>query len=59
MEVHQILARWVYEVGIPFLTISHENFDQFFKAVGQFGRVLYGTKPIYVKGAIVEGSGKN
>lgn len=37
MEVHEFLGRWIYEVGIPFHTISHNNFDRFFEVVHQFG----------------------
>lgn len=36
-EVHQFLARWVYEAGIPFHSISHDSFERFVEAVGQFG----------------------
>ncbi|XP_061994995.1 uncharacterized protein LOC133712901 [Rosa rugosa] len=35
--VHQYLARWVYETGIPFHTIDNDCFKKFVEAVGQFG----------------------
>ena len=36
-DVHQYLARWVYEAGIPFHAIDNESFQRFVEAVGQFG----------------------
>ncbi|KAG5562689.1 hypothetical protein RHGRI_005421 [Rhododendron griersonianum] len=36
-EVSQYLARWVYEVGIPFHAIDNDSFKHFVEAVGQFG----------------------
>uniref|UniRef100_UPI0005C9ACA9 uncharacterized protein LOC101303082 n=1 Tax=Fragaria vesca subsp. vesca TaxID=101020 RepID=UPI0005C9ACA9 len=36
-SVHQFLARWVYEVGIPFHAIDNDSFKRFVEAVGQFG----------------------
>ena len=36
-NVHQFLARWVYEAGIPFYAIDNNSFKRFVKAVGQFG----------------------
>lgn len=36
-EVHTYLARWVYELGIPFNSINNDAFCQFVEAVGQFG----------------------
>lgn len=35
--VHQYLARWVYEFGIPFHAVDNDSFKKFVKAVGQFG----------------------
>ena len=37
LEVHQYLARWVYEVRIPFNAIDNANFKRFAKALGQYG----------------------
>ena len=36
-DVHHILARWVYESGIPFNAIDNDSFKRFCEAVGQFG----------------------
>ena len=36
-KVHQWLARWVYEAGIPFHAIQNDSFVRFVEAVGQFG----------------------
>ena len=36
-NVHQFLARWVYEAGIPFYAIDNDSFKRFVEAVGQFG----------------------
>lgn len=36
-SVHQYLARWVYESGIPFHAIDNDSFKRFAEAVGQFG----------------------
>ena len=36
-SVHQYLARWVYEAGIPFYAIDNDSFQRFVEAVGQFG----------------------
>ncbi|XP_024200409.1 uncharacterized protein LOC112203718 [Rosa chinensis] len=36
-SVHQWLARWVYEAGIPFHAIDNDSFKRFVEAVGQFG----------------------
>ena len=36
-NVHQYLARWVYEAGLPFHTIENDSFKRFVEAVGQFG----------------------
>ena len=36
-KVHQFLARWVYESGIPFHAIDNDSFKSFVEAVGQFG----------------------
>ena len=37
LEVHQYLARWVYEVGIPFNAIDDDSFKRFVEALGQYG----------------------
>ncbi|XP_042380420.1 uncharacterized protein LOC121972865 [Zingiber officinale] len=37
LEVHQYLARWVYEVGFPFHAIEHDSFKRFVEALGQYG----------------------
>ncbi|PSR87513.1 Translation initiation factor IF-2 like [Actinidia chinensis var. chinensis] len=36
-NVHQFLARWVYEAGIPFYAFGNDSFKRFIEAVGQFG----------------------
>ncbi|XP_062014189.1 uncharacterized protein LOC133730654 [Rosa rugosa] len=36
-SVHQYLARWVYEAGIPFHVVDSDSFKRFVEAVGQFG----------------------
>ncbi|CAB4311508.1 unnamed protein product [Prunus armeniaca] len=36
-EVHQSLAEWVYESGIPFDAIDNDSFKRFVEVVGQFG----------------------
>ena len=36
-SVHQYLARWVYESGIPFHAVDNDSFKRFVEAVGQFG----------------------
>ncbi|TXG66725.1 hypothetical protein EZV62_008000 [Acer yangbiense] len=36
-SVHQYVARWVYEAGIPFNAIDNDSFKSLVKAVGQFG----------------------
>ncbi|XP_062018641.1 uncharacterized protein LOC133735244 [Rosa rugosa] len=35
-SVHQYLARWVHEAGIPFHAIDSDSFKKFVEAVGQF-----------------------
>ena len=37
LEVHQYLARWVYEVGISFNAIDNDSFKRFVEALGQYG----------------------
>ena len=37
LEVHQYLARWVYEVGIPFNAIEIDSFKIFVEALCQYG----------------------
>ncbi|XP_042454068.1 uncharacterized protein LOC122038398 [Zingiber officinale] len=37
LEVHQYLARWVYEARFPFHTIEHDSFKRFVEALGQYG----------------------
>ena len=37
LEVHQYLARWVYEAGIPFNVIEIDSFKIFVEALGQYG----------------------
>ncbi|KAL5762315.1 hypothetical protein ACOSP7_018579 [Xanthoceras sorbifolium] len=41
-KVHQYVAKWVYEAGVPFNTIANDSFKQVVKAIGQFGS---GYKP--------------
>ncbi|KAL5739395.1 hypothetical protein ACOSQ2_028575 [Xanthoceras sorbifolium] len=36
-KVHQYVAKWVYEAGIPFNAIDNDSFKQVMEAVGQFG----------------------
>ncbi|PRQ22552.1 putative transcription factor/ chromatin remodeling BED-type(Zn) family [Rosa chinensis] len=36
-SVHQYLARWVYEAGIPFHAVDSDSFKRFVEVVGQFG----------------------
>nr|XP_011468457.1 PREDICTED: uncharacterized protein LOC101302773 [Fragaria vesca subsp. vesca] len=36
-NVHQYLARWVYEAGLHFHAIENDSFKRFVEAVGQFG----------------------
>ncbi|XP_022865553.1 uncharacterized protein LOC111385399 [Olea europaea var. sylvestris] len=37
LEVHQYLARWVYEARIPFNAIDNDSFKKFVEALGQYG----------------------
>ena len=37
LEVHQYLARWVYETGILFNSIDNDSFKKFVEALGQYG----------------------
>ncbi|XP_073036746.1 uncharacterized protein [Primulina eburnea] len=37
LQVHQYLARWVYEAGIPFHAIDNDSFKKFVEALGQYG----------------------
>ena len=36
-QVHQYVARWVYESGIPFNAIDNDSFKRLMEAVGQYG----------------------
>ncbi|XP_050387268.1 uncharacterized protein LOC126803514 [Argentina anserina] len=36
-SVHEFLARWVYENGIPFHALDNDSFRRFCEAVGQYG----------------------
>ena len=36
-QVHQYMARWVYETGILFNAVDNDSFKRFVEAVGQFG----------------------
>lgn len=36
-NVHQYVARWVYESGIPFNAIDNDGFRRLCEAIGQFG----------------------
>lgn len=31
------LARWMYDVGIPFNAVNYDSFQEAIEAVGQFG----------------------
>ncbi|KAL5732318.1 hypothetical protein ACOSQ2_032010 [Xanthoceras sorbifolium] len=36
-KVHQYVAKWVYEAGVPFNAIANDSFKQVVEAIGQFG----------------------
>ncbi|KAL5738552.1 hypothetical protein ACOSP7_031313 [Xanthoceras sorbifolium] len=36
-KVHQHIAKWVYEAGVPFNAIANDSFKQVVEAIGQFG----------------------
>lgn len=36
-DVHEYVARWIYETGIPFHSIDNQSFRQLVEAIGQFG----------------------
>lgn len=55
LQVHQYLARWVYESGIPFHAVDNDSFKRFVEAVGQFGPGYYPPSQYQLREPLLKG----